>query len=287
MGERSEGSAAGRVYVVTGATSGIGKEIARALVHDGATVIIPARDRARGEAVRADIGGGERVVVIEADLSSQRAVRAFSATVCSRYDRLDGLINNAGMWRTTPSTTVDGIEEIWATNVLAPYLMTCLLHDPLARGHGRVINTVSGFKSGLDLDDVEMKRRGFKPVRAYAQSKQALRWLTWCFADRWQADGIMVNAFDPGLVKTDLNRSAHGAFATLSNVMVKLFGATPARAAETASWLASTPEVAGVTHKLWAKRHEVQDTTPEPQRLEALWAVCEQMTHAGADVASA
>ncbi len=123
-----------------------------------------------------------------------------------------------------------------------------------------------------------MERRGYDGLTAYKQSKQAIRMLTWSMAKRFAELGATANVADPGLVKTSLNRDASGMFALISNLSVKLFGDSREKAADTASWLAYSPEVAATTGELFKKRKIVEGGFRDPDHLEALWALCAKMT---------
>jgi len=241
---------------VTGATGGIGKHIALGLARLGATVIIGARDREKGAAARGELvaaSGNERIQVAALDVSSLRSIRTLALDV----PRLDILVNNAGAWFSDRRTSVDGHELTLATNVLGPHLVTRALLPKLTATQGaRVINIVSDFASEYDASDLEYASRPYDGLKAYKQSKQALRMLTWGMASRLAEHGITVNAVAPGFVRTDFNQNAHGFMAGLLGMMAKLFAVSPQKGADTAVWAATAPELAGVTGKLFAKRRE-------------------------------
>ena len=182
----------GRTALVTGATGGIGTEIARGLVARGADVIITARDTSKGEEVRAELAtaGPGTVEVLHLDVADQASVRTVAQTVRDRTPRLDVLVNNAGAWYTDRRESPDGIELTLATNVLGPHLLTALLLDRLAASeHARVVNVGSSVAGNLDLTDLQYARRPYDGFKAYAQSKQALAMLTWALAERLQSNG--------------------------------------------------------------------------------------------------
>jgi NAD(P)-dependent dehydrogenase (short-subunit alcohol dehydrogenase family) len=182
-----------RTCVVTGANSGIGYETVRALARMGARVVMVCRDPGRGEAARAALAretGNARLELEIADLSSRAAVRALAHRLGSRCDRLDVLVNNAGTWSSSRQETADGIERTWATNQLAYFLLTEGLRPLLVRSApARIVNVASDLARGLDLDDVEFRRRPYEGVAAYAQSKQANRMWTWALARRLEVVG--------------------------------------------------------------------------------------------------
>jgi NAD(P)-dependent dehydrogenase (short-subunit alcohol dehydrogenase family) len=243
-----------KTVFVTGATGGIGKHIALGLARLGATVIIGARDKDKGAATRDEIiaaTGNDRIAVAVIDVSSVRSIRALQLDV----PQLDVLVNNAGAWFSDRRTSVDGRELTLATNVIGPHLVTRALLPKLAKG-ARVINIVSDFASEYDASDLEFTRRPYDGMKAYKQSKQALRMVTWGMASRLADKGITVNAVAPGFVKTDFNQNAKGFTAGMISFMAKLFAVSPKKGADTAVWAASAPELAGVTGKLFAKRRE-------------------------------
>src|SRR5262245_23080814 len=143
-----------RVALVTGATGGIGRAIAAGLARSGATVIVAARDLARGEAVAREIS--TTAVAMELDVADQSSIRGFVAAFRRRHGRLDLLVNNAGAWFSDRRTSPDGHELTLATNVLGPFLLTSLLEDALrAAPAARVVNVVSSLASSYDPDDLQ------------------------------------------------------------------------------------------------------------------------------------
>lgn len=236
-----------RICLVTGATSGIGRETARALAAQGCRVGLVARDRARGEATRDAIRaetGNPLVEVHLADLARQADVRALAAEVRQAYPHLDVLVNNAGAVYNRRILTEDGVETTLAVNHVAPFLLTQLLLDHL---RGRIVNVSSKVheQGRLDLDDLNLAR-GYHPMRAYGSSKLAN--LLWTYELSRRTD-LAVNALHPGLVATNIG---HNAFGFLIYLM-RPFSITVEEGAATAIYLASSPEVEGVTGKYFVK----------------------------------
>jgi NAD(P)-dependent dehydrogenase (short-subunit alcohol dehydrogenase family) len=249
----------GTVAVVTGATTGIGKQIAAGLVRLGAQVVIGARDPGRGEAARAELAalapGRDAVAVVPVDVADQASVRGFCAYLLDRYEALDLLVNNAGVWFTDRRESADGLELTFATNVVGPYLLTSLLGPALVRrGHARVVNVVSSIAGDYDATDLQFSTRPFKGFAAYAQSKQALRMLTEYFAQRFAGTGVTVNSAAPGFVRSDFNRSATGPQVMMINLSARLFGSSPARGADTPLWVAAAPELRDTTGGYFVNR---------------------------------
>ena len=258
--------------LVTGANAGIGFEIARALACGGFRVALACRDRAKGEAARKTIASEARnpdIELLVVDLASQSSIRAAAREFSKKHDVLDVLANNAGTSSAKRRESPDGVELTFATNVLGYHLLTGQLLELLRRAPAaRIINTASMMAYGLELDDVNFKRRRYDASTAYAQSKQADRMLTWALARRLAGTSVTANAFHPGAINTALLRALAPGFS----------GITPAEGADTAVWLATSPEVAGVSGKLWVRRRETACEFRGRDNEEALWSLCDQMT---------
>jgi NAD(P)-dependent dehydrogenase (short-subunit alcohol dehydrogenase family) len=279
----------GKIAVVTGATGGIGKEIARGLSRLGAEVVIGARDPGRGDAARREIAahtGNDAVSVLQVDVSSVDSVRRFAAALRAKHPKVNILVNNAGVWFTDRKESVEGREMTFATNVLGPYVLTNSLMDALRAGvPARVVNVVSSFSSNYDVSDLEFRTRKWDGFKAYAQSKQALRILTGLLARKLAGTGVTVNDASPGFVKTNFNRNAHGFVPMMINFSALLMAVSPAEGADTPLWVASAPELEGVTGKYFEKRKEGDPKFRDPvvaSELErALAAVATQTRPSG------
>lgn len=240
-------SLAGRTCLVTGATSGIGQEIAVGLAQMGATVGVVCRDRARGEATRADIlrRTGTDVLLFDADLASQASIRALAADVAQRLPALHVLVNNAGVVNMQHSTTVDGIETVFAVNHLAPFLLTNLLLETLrASAPARVVTVASDahkFVKGIAFDDLGFEQQGYRWMRVYGQSKLGNVLFTAELGRRLAGSGVTATCLHPGAVGTRLGQN-NGRLSTFITRMLRPFFRTPAQGADTAVFLASAPE---------------------------------------------
>lgn len=267
---------------MTGANSGIGKEVARDLARLGASVVMACRSPERGEAARREIAsatGNPRVELMLVDLSSQRSTRDFARAFLERHAQLHVLVNNAGIWSQRRRDSADGVELTWATNVLGYFLLTGLLHDTLARSQpSRVVNVASELARGLDLSDVEFRRRRYSGVSAYSQSKQADRMLTWALARRLEGTKVTANAAHPGGANTPLFAKAGGFAGLVSAAWASRFAKTPAEGADTVAWLAASPDVEGLSGRFWAQRTERRCRFRDTEAEEALWRLCESMT---------
>lgn len=270
----------GKTVLVTGATSGIGREIARGLAKKGAAVILGARDEQRGRRVRdaiVDEVGNNNISVMGLDVASRSSIRAFADAFRGGHDRLDVLVNNAGAWFAQREESEDGIELTWATNVLGPYLLVRELQDSLKKGApSRIVNLVSSVATDYDPSDLEFRKRAYHGFKAYAQSKLALRMLTWWQAKWLEGSNVTANAVSPGFVRTDFMKHTKGMMATLIKLSAPLFAITPEKGAETPIWVASAPEL----EKATAQYYEALQAKPRKFRdgLGELARICEHMT---------
>jgi NAD(P)-dependent dehydrogenase (short-subunit alcohol dehydrogenase family) len=279
-----ENSMKGKLVLITGPTSGVGKEIAMQLAALGAELILACREVKKGNKTAAEITkhtGSTKLAVMKMDASSQKSIREFAKEFRRKYRRLDVLINNAaGNRGTLPKVNnVDGIELTFATNVLAYYLLTHELRDVLQKSApARVVNVASEYASDLDLDDLQFERRPFESFRAYAQSKACDRLLTWALARRMQGTGLTANAMTPGLItETGLYRNAA---AELVTRLTKYSGGrTSAQGADTAVWLASSPDVEGVSGKFFVDREERPCEFRNEKNEEKLWSICKELVN--------
>jgi retinol dehydrogenase-12/retinol dehydrogenase-13 len=281
-GRRDMKPMTGKTAVITGPTSGIGMEIAVRLAGLGANLVLGCRDTAKGKAVATSLPGGPdspSIEVVQVDLASRKSVEEFAKKVLGTHARLDVLVNNAGVSRGEQpwAKNADGIEMTFATNVIGYYL-TCLLFLPRLKesAPARIVNVASTFASDLDMDDLQFQRRPYEGMKAYAQSKACDRLLTWALARRLEGTWVTANAMAPGLiVDTGLYRN------TPPDVMVRLrqrSGRTPADGADTAVWLSSSPEMEGVSGKLFENRKEIPCSFRNRDVEERLWSICESLT---------
>ncbi len=265
--------------VVTGATSGIGLEVATELASQGAHVVLACRDRTRAEAVALGINttaGTERATVMTVDTSDQASVRAFGREYRNTYGTLDVLVNNAGVVLPERRMSVDGIELTFATNVLGYHLVTTELVDALkAAAPSRVVNVASAFAFAVDMDDLQFERRPYDGLTAYAQSKALDRMLTWAFARRLQPDSVTVNAMAPGLVlDTRLYRDLS---AETKDELAQYGSRSIPEGSATAVWLASSAEIDGVTGRFFEQGTEKPCEFRDEEAEERLWQTCERL----------
>lgn len=253
-------SLAGKTVVVTGANVGIGKETAVALAKMGARTIIACRDQTKGAAAVAEIKqrtGSERVELIAADFASFARTRAFAAELRSRVDALDVLVNNAGLMLTSRHMTEDGHETMFQTNHLGYFLTTHLLMPLLKKANkARIVNVASAAHRGqiLDFDDLDAER-SFSPLGTYGRSKLCNVYFTYELAERLKGQSITANCLHPGVVGTDFGQKEKGIFRALVRI-AHPFMLTPESGAATQIYLASSPDVEGVSGKYFDKKRE-------------------------------
>jgi NAD(P)-dependent dehydrogenase (short-subunit alcohol dehydrogenase family) len=269
--------------IVSGATSGIGEEIAYQLGRAGAALVLGCRDVRKAERVAArilDEGGTTDVVVLPLDAASQTSIQDFSRAYRQRFDQLDVLVNNAGLGHGQRLETPEGVELVFATNVLGYHRLSVALSDLLVHSApSRVVVVASTFASNLDLDDLQWTRRQYEELAAYAQSKACNRLFSWALARRLEPRGVTVNAMAPGFVQTGLSRNLSP---ELRDAYRRRTGRPVAQGADTAVWLALSPEVEGVTGRFFYDREELPCEFRDTAREERLWAICQGFTSTAA-----
>jgi retinol dehydrogenase 12 len=274
----------GKIYLVTGATLGIGKETALGLARKGAQVVIVGRDKARTRETAASIAaqsGGAPVDFFVADLSLQAEVRRVAEAFKSRYSRLDVLLNNAGAIFTQREVTAEGFERTWAPNHLAEFLLTQLLLDTLeASAPARIVNVASSAhtRGALNLDDPQGVKK-YSGVGAYAQSKLANVMFTYALARRLAGKGVTANCLHPGVVATGFGHNTPGLVNSLLN-LARPFLMTAQQGAATSIYLASSREVAEVSGKYFARCKPIASSkrSMDVAMQEKLWELSERQT---------
>jgi retinol dehydrogenase-13 len=233
------------IVIITGANSGIGKETARALAAKGATVVMACRDEARASAALNDIvatSGNRSVEVLPLDLASFASIRQFVREFQAKYDRVDVLINNAGLFPFKKSMTEDGFEMQIGVNHLGHFLLTQLLLPELkTASRARVINVASLMHKFGTIDFDSFKgETPYRPLRAYAQSKLANILFTREFAERYADTGITAYALHPGGVGTNLFGRG-----VVPRTLYRMLGGffSPARGAKTSVYLATQANI--------------------------------------------
>jgi retinol dehydrogenase 14 len=266
--------------MVTGANAGMGKEISLGLARLGATLVMVSRDRARGEAAGSDVlhqTGNPDVELMVADLSSQQSIRQLVKEFGARHDLLHVLVNNAGMSNPRRTETVDGLETVFATNHLGPFLLTNLLLPMLtASAPARIVTVSSGAQAmgKIDFDDL-LGVRSYGEIRVYNASKLANILFTYELGRRIGGSGVTANAVEPGFVKTNLK--VPFPFSVFSFMRGKAVdGAKPT------IFLASSPEVEGVSGAFFNNKGVAirsSKVTYDEAVAKRLWKISAELTH--------
>ena len=277
----------GKTVIVTGGNSGIGLETAVELAAQGARVIITARDPERGKAALDDIktrSGRDQVELVVFDLASMASVREGAAELLARCPRIDVLVNNAGLVLSERSETVDGFESTFAINHLGPFLLTNLLLDRIkSSAPSRIVNVSStahnAVRKGLDFDDLQATK-SYSGMRVYSASKLANILFTTELARRLEGTGVTANSLHPGTVRTGYGRSGDTKGILQVGIAIAApFFLSPAKGARTSIYLASSPEVEGVTGKYFIKCKQRTPTkaAQDADAARRLWEMSEQM----------
>jgi NAD(P)-dependent dehydrogenase (short-subunit alcohol dehydrogenase family) len=275
----------GKVCLVTGATSGIGKATAFALAAEGAEVILTGRNQQKAESTLDWIKsktGNDRVQYLLADYSDLLQVEELAKSFKEQHSRLDVLINNAGAFFNTRRKTELGVEMTFLVNHLAPFFLTNLLVDVIKNSApARIVNVTSdAYKYGkLNFDDLEFKGFYFGML-AYARSKLANILFTYELARRLEGSGVTVNVLHPGHVATDIWRKDFSIFGPIIQRVIGLFSITQEQAANNILHLVCSQELEPITGEYFVERVSTR-TTPITYNMELakkLWTVSERLT---------
>ena len=277
----------GRVCLVTGASSGIGRATARALVAAGAEVFVLCRSRSKGEALlqelRALSGKQAEPTLLLGDLSRQADIRRVAAEFLATGKPLHVLVNNAGVVNTERRMTADGFEEMFAVNHLGYFLLTGLLRQRLIESApARIVSVASGahaFVRGLNWDDLQFEHTPFKTFSVYGHSKLCNVLWNRELARQLQGSGVTANCLHPGAVGTGL-ATQNGWLGRAVMRLLRPFFRSPEKGATAAIYLATAPEVAGISGQYYYDRKAI---APKPwaeddAAAQRLWTLSEQMT---------
>jgi len=264
----------GKVCIVTGANGAVGQALATELARLGATVVMVCRNQERGDAARAEVmaaTGNQSVELLLVDLSSQASIRRAVAEFLAWHNRLDVLINNAAIVTQQRTVTADRLEMMFATNHLGPFLMTNLLLDCLKASAPALVLTVTAPSTvALNFDDLQGAQH-FDALRAFGATKMCNLLFTYELARRLAGTDVRANAVHPGLVKSNLMKEAPFFIRWFS----RLVSGSPERGAATAVYLASSPEAASLTGKLFKDKKPIDSNaySYDPAVQRRLWDV--------------
>jgi retinol dehydrogenase 14 len=266
--------------LITGATSGIGLEAAVALARQGNRVVLVGRNQKKMNAAVEEVKRRAGMAAPDSwlcDFGSQAQIRKLASDVLAKYDRLDVLVNNAGLATRRREVTEDGIERTLAVNHLGPFLLTNLLLDRLVQSApARIVNvaSVAHYDATMDVSDLGYERGGWKIAKAYARSKLGNVMFTRALAKRLKSKGVTVNAVHPGAVATGIWDVAPGWTQPLIWLAKKLIMITPEKAAKSIVHLALSAEVEGKTGLYFnqLKPKEPSKLALDDALAEAVWA---------------
>lgn len=274
----------GKVVLVTGATNGIGKVTALELAKMGATVVLVGRNAAKMERVLAEIrqeaGSAAKLDSIIGDLSLMKDVRQVAETFLKRYERLDVLVNNAGGFFANREETAEGYEMTFALNHLNYFLLTKLLLPVLKKSApARIVNVSSGAHMGQTVHFDNLQReKGYSSWRVYGESKLMNILFTRSLVKRLTGSGVTVNVLHPGFVSTSFGHG-RGVFDFFIRLTQKLFAISPEEGAKTSIFLASSPEVEGISGAYFAKSRPQQPSqaAQDDAAADKLWQISEEI----------
>lgn len=280
----------GKVVIITGGNAGIGKEAAVGLAARGARVVITSRDTAKGAAAVADIrerSGHDTVETMPLDLASFASIRVFARDLLDRCDRVDVLLNNAGLVVGQRTLTRDGFETTFGVNHLGHFVLTGLLLDRLrASAPTRIVNVSSdahrGARRGLDFDDLQSER-SYRSFNVYSKSKLANIYFTRELARRLEGTGVTANALHPGFVGSRFGRDGDiGLLGDIGMVLVRPFAISAENGARTSVYLASSPDVAATTGGYFYRcaPREPSKVAQDDEAARRLWAASEELAAA-------
>jgi NAD(P)-dependent dehydrogenase (short-subunit alcohol dehydrogenase family) len=282
----------GKLVAITGANAGIGRETAVALARRGATVVMTSRDAGRGTEALEDVrsrSGSATVELMALDLADLTSVRSFATDLLERHDRLDVLIDNAGLVMAKRTETAEGFETTFGVNHLGHFYLTNLLVDRLKASAPARIVVVSSqahkmARRGLDFDDLQSRRR-YRGFDAYSKSKLANLYFTRELARRLAGTGVTVNAAHPGYVASRFGRDGDMYFEPLLQLGAKLIAINPEAGARTSVYLASSPEVEGITGGYYAKSRpaSISKTAKDDDAARRLWHASDALLAAALD----
>jgi NAD(P)-dependent dehydrogenase (short-subunit alcohol dehydrogenase family) len=279
----------GKTCLITGSTSGIGKEIAIGLAKMKANVILVGRNKTKCQATLEEIRRNasintnkNEVSYLLADLSSQASIHQLANEFLETYESLDILVNNAGVFLSRCITTVDGIEYTFAVNHLASFLLTNLLFERIkASSPSRIITTSSVAHRGahINFDNLQFERGRYNGVEAYRQSKLANILFTKELARRSRGSGVTSNCFHPGGVRTNLVQSSAWYY-RLIWAIINPFLTSPKKGADTAIYLASSSEVAEISGQYFVNKKPVipSKLADDHDAAARLWKISEELT---------
>jgi retinol dehydrogenase 12 len=272
-----------QTVVVTGATSGIGFESAKAMAQRGARVIITARDATKAAATVAALQatGNDRIEAVMIDFASMSSIRAGAADILRRTPHIHVLLNNAGALYTERQQSQDGLELTFAVNHIGYFLLTTLLLDAIKQSApARIVNVSSDLHKrprGIAFDDLDRKQ-SYSGFGVYGETKLMNVLFTHELSRRLQGSGVTTNSLHPGVIASGFGQNNKGLVGFATRTLSKYFLSTPAQGAATSVYLCTSPEVAGVSGRYFTRSKQANTTRygEDDDAAKRLWALSEQ-----------
>ena len=284
----------GKVVLITGTASGLGLAAARGFARLGATVHALARDEERAAEAVAQVRSGLPAADVQpavCDVASLASLQEFTDAFCAAHERLDVLVNNAGVMPDEREESPDGVELTFATQVLAPFVLIDRLQELLkASAPSRVINVSSGgaYDQSVPADDLETDDPGdYSPKKVYARTKREQIVITEQWAERLRGSGVVVHAMHPGWADTKGVQSWMPVFRALTRPIIR----TPAQGADTIVWMGGAPEPTTSTGEFWHDRrarpthYAIGASDDSAQERAAVWKHCTELLERSVRVA--
>ncbi|MBB5186705.1 NAD(P)-dependent dehydrogenase (short-subunit alcohol dehydrogenase family) [Zhongshania antarctica] len=274
-----------KVCLITGASSGIGKETALALAAQGAELFLLCRNAQKGEAVLAEIAAQSpecRATLLLGDLASQQDIRRVAQNFLDTDKPLHLLLNNAGVMNTKRKVTAEGIEETFAVNHLAYFLLTNLLLERIKQSApARIVSVASeahAFVKGVQFNDIEYKTTPYKIFKVYGHSKLCNILWTRSLSQKLAGTGVTVNCVHPGAVATHLGHQDNALLGKIVGGITKLFFKTPEQGAQTSIFVATSPSLDNVSGEYFAncKLGKIKPWAKDDVAAERLWKISEE-----------
>ncbi len=268
----------GRVCVITGTTSGVGYEAAKRLAQGGAELVMICRNQEKGRQVQNELTRdyGVKADLFIADFQALDEVRKAGLAIKEKYRRIDVLINNAGVFSKRRRLTPDGHEMTFGVIHLASFLLTRLLMAPLKQGAPSRVLFISSEAhrfTGLNLNDLDWRKRPYLGMFAYAAAKIAQIHTAHVFADQFQGDGVTFNIMHPGAVRSNIGMNNGLIYRLYSRYILNLFLKDPAESGEAIYYLAADPSLEAVTGKFFNQTIEEEPAwyAVKPGLTQAVW----------------
>jgi NAD(P)-dependent dehydrogenase (short-subunit alcohol dehydrogenase family) len=275
----------GKLCLITGASAGIGYSTALILARMGMNVIIASKNEERGNIAKQELitaSKNPNIEYMQVDLASFSSINSFTKNFLTAYEKLDVLLNNAGVYYSKQVFTEDKLEMQFAVNHIAPFMITGLLMEALkAAGESRIVNVSSRFhfQGRMHFDNLFLNKK-YTGLRAYCQSKLANVLFTYKLASMLGDDGVTVNCLHPGTAKTRIGHTNSTGFYPIFCSMIRPVLTTTEKAARTSVLLASSDEVRGVNGKYFERRKAAKSSKASYNKEDAdrLWAISEEIS---------